>query len=85
MDIPMQKSDKVIPLGIAIATKDFNSKNQDKDPKTNGDINFLAFVKDDLIIITQKSNKSGWFEGYRARDNSCIAGISHCDFTKIIF
>jgi hypothetical protein len=85
VDISMMKSDKVTPVGIAIATKDFNLKNQEKEPKTNGDLNFLAFVKDDLVIMTQKCNKSGWFEGYRARDNSCIAGISHIDFIKIIF
>jgi hypothetical protein len=83
-DIKQIACEKVDPIGIGIAVMDFNSKNQDREPKTNGDINYLAFIKDDLIIITVKSNKYGWFEGYRARDNSRTASISHIDFINII-
>lgn len=74
------------PIGLAIATKDFNSKNQDTEKGIQNQYDeYLSFVTEDIIIITLSKNKNGWFEGYRARDNSCKLGLSHIDFVKVLF
>lgn len=75
----------VVPISIAVATHDFNAKDQDSEAAQSGEFNFMSFIKDDLILITSRPNEAGWFEGYQARDQSCKLGISHTDFIKIMF
>lgn len=80
----LEPSKELKAVGIAIGTKDFNSKNQDSEVSKNGDINYLSYIKEDLIIVTIMPSKNGWLEGYRARDKACNTGLCHIDFLKII-
>lgn len=66
----LEQSKQIKPIGIALAVKDFNAKDQDSEIKCDTEVQFLSFMKDDLIILTTLPNRWGWFEGYRARDNS---------------
>lgn len=79
------KSNRVVPIGLAIATKDFNTLEMETDAKNDDQVAFLTFMKDDMIIVTIKPNKDGWFEGYRARDKSCVLGLWHTKFILELF
>lgn len=47
-------------------------------------INFLSLTKGDMIIITLMPNCSGWFEGYKASDETCSLGIWHLYFIHLV-
>ena len=50
----------------------------------SSEIAFLSLNKGDMVIITLMPNNSGWFEGYKASDETCSLGIWHLYFIHLV-
>ncbi len=66
-----------------IAIKDFN-KDSKESSVTMEFIRILSYEAGDIIFMTKKPNRSGWFEGYRSNDPNRMCGISHVGSIKKI-
>jgi hypothetical protein len=66
-----------------LAIFDFNPLESEKDV-TKERIKVLSYQTGDIVLMTIKPNRYGWFEGYRASDPARLCGISHVSTVKKI-
>ena len=68
---------------IYYAIRDFNPEDKEKSQDDKG-FKILAYRTGELILMTIKPNRGGWFEGYRFNDPERLCGLGHMSTLKKI-
>jgi hypothetical protein len=66
-----------------LAFRNFNSEDKEQPIGPEG-IRVLSARAGEIIIVTMKANKAGWFEGYRSSDPDRLCGLGHLGWFKKI-